>query len=158
MNEPANEEVICSEQNATNGTLGRERMRVSHLHAICLTSWRPNVARWHMNLWHAQPSRMSGASGHSGRRHAHHGSSRARTGTIAVVDLESQRGGRGEIHAEQLPLRCRAVQTSRTHADPPCQGAASCCVGGPLHPSLSSGCHNIVNKPRTRLSYTQSAS
>ena len=25
------------------------------------------------------------------------------------------------------------MQTSRTHADPPCQGAASCCVGGPLH-------------------------
>ena len=51
---------------------------------------------------------------------------------VAVVDLESQRGGRDKICAEQPPLRCRAVQTSRTHADPRCQGAASCCVGGPL--------------------------
>ena len=46
-----------------------------------------------INLRQGQIARVSGASGHGGRGQAHHGSARARTGPIAVVDLESKRGG-----------------------------------------------------------------
>ena len=58
-----------------------------------------------INLRHGQQARISSARGHGGGGHAHRGSASARTGTIAVLDLESKRVGHVDFAQAQAGAR-----------------------------------------------------
>ena len=91
---------------------------------------------------------MSGVSGHGGRGHDHHGSPSARTGIIAVVDLENeardveQRGLAtlpalqpcGEIYAQRVSASIVKVppQEGAPAPFPSCSGHKSVAVTSPL--------------------------
>ena len=84
---------------------------------------------------------MSGVSGHGGRVHDHHGSPSARTGIIAVVDLENEARDVEHRDLATLPALqpCGEIYAQRVSASivkvPPQEGAPapfSSCSGHKL--------------------------
>ena len=92
---------------------------------------------------------MSGVSGHGGRGHDHHGSPSARTGIIAVVDLENEARDVEHRDLATLPALqpCGEIYAQRVSASivkvPPQEGA--------LAPFSSCSGHNLCVRRTKKL-------